>query len=72
MFQKFLTLDPLGKFFSDQFSDKGILYKCDIDIDMNQFSDLKFNELDVLLLLKDTNPNKAAGPVRIHGMVLKN
>ena len=37
----------------------------DIDIDMrndNNFINLKFHELDVLLLLKDINPSKAAGP----------
>ena len=42
---------------------------------MNQddkFFDLKFHEIDVLLLLKDINPSKAAGPDGIHGTVLKN
>ena len=38
----------------------------------NNFINLKFHELDVLLLLKDINPSKAAGPDGIHGMVLKN
>ena len=33
---------------------------------------VKFHELDVLLLLKDINPSKTAGPDGIHGMVLKN
>ena len=31
-----------------------------------------FHALDVLLLLKNINPSKAAGPDDIHGMVLKN
>ena len=38
----------------------------------NNFINLKFHELDVLLLLKNINPSKAAGPDGIHGMVLKN
>ena len=38
----------------------------------NRFFDVKFHELDVLLLLKDINPSKTAGPDGIHGMVLKN
>ena len=60
-----------NEFFYDQFSDESS-YK--IDIDMNgddQFKDLKFHELDVLLLLKNVKAGKAAGPDGIHGMVLK-
>ena len=38
----------------------------------DKFKDLKFHELDILLLLKNINPSKAAGPDGIHGMVLKN
>ena len=38
----------------------------------DRFFDVKFLELDVLLLLKDINPSKTAGPDGIHGMVLKN
>ena len=41
---------------------------------MNQddkFFDLKFHELDVLLLLKNINPSKAAGPDGIHSIILK-
>ena len=60
-------------FFSDQFTGKS---DYDIDIEMNlandYFKDLKFHQLDILLLLKDVNPSKAAGPDGIHGMVLKN
>ena len=47
----------------------------DIDIDMsteNQFMDVKFHSLDVLLLLKEVNFSKAAGPDGIHAMILKN
>ena len=61
-----------NEFFSDQFS---LESKYDIEIDMesnDQFFDVKFHELDVLLLLKDINPSKTAGPDGIHGMVLKN
>ena len=38
---------------------------------ISKFFDLKLHELDVLLLLRDINPSKAAGPDGIHGMVLK-
>ena len=38
----------------------------------DRFFDVKFHELDVLLLLKDINPSKTASPDEIHGMVLKN
>ena len=38
----------------------------------DRFFDVKFYELDVLLLLKDINSSKTAGPDGIHGMVLKN
>ena len=37
----------------------------------DQIMDLRFHELDVLLLLKDINSGKAASPDGIHGMVLK-
>ena len=61
-----------NEYFSNQFSQES---HYDIDIDMrndNNFTNLKFHELDVLLLLKDINSSKAAGPDGIHGMVLKN
>ena len=38
----------------------------------DRFFDGKFHELDALLLRKDINPSKTAGPDGIHGMVLKN
>ena len=48
-------------------------YDIEIDMDSNdRFFDVEFHELDVLLLLKDINPSKTAGPDGIHGMVLKN
>ena len=50
-----------NEYFSNQFSQES---HYDIDIDMrndNNFIYLKFYELDVLLLLKDINPSKAAG-----------
>ena len=62
-----------NKFFSDQFSVKS---KYDINVNMNlengHLNDIKFHVLDVMLLLKNINPHKAAGPDGIHGMVLKN
>ena len=64
--------DLFNEFFYAQFSDKS---NYDIDIDMNHnnsFFDIKFHELDVMLLLKEINPSKAAGPDGLHGMVLKN
>ena len=59
-------------FFFAQFSGKS---NYDIDININQNNrlfDIEFHELDVMLLLKDINPSKAAGPDGLHGMVLKN
>ena len=48
-------------------------YDTEIDMESNdRFFDVKFHELDVLLLLKNINPSKTAGPDGIHGMVLKN
>ena len=38
----------------------------------DQFKDLRFHELDVILLLKNVNSGKATGPDGIHGVVLKN
>ena len=61
-----------NEYFSDQFSDKS-QYSTQIDMDNNNsFIDLKFHELDVLLLLRKINPSKAAGPDGLHGMILKN
>ena len=36
----------------------------------DRFFDVKFHELDVLLLLKDINPSKTAVPDGIHGMII--
>ena len=61
-----------NEYFSDQFSSES---QYNIQIDMgnnNSFLDLKFHQLDILLLLRQINPSKAAGPDGIHGMVLKN
>ena len=61
-----------NEFFYDQFSEE-INYNIGIDIGSNdQFSDLRFRELDVQILLKWINPEKAAGPDKIHGIILKN
>ena len=63
--------DLFNNFFYEQFSDSS---KYDINIDMknDKFGDLKFHELDTLLLLRDINPAKAAGPDGFHGTLLKN
>ena len=37
----------------------------------NCFMDLKFHAVDVYLILKGTNPIKAAGPDGIDGIILK-
>lgn len=58
-------------FFYEQFSQES-KYDIDINMDNDQFIDLKFHELDIFLLLRDTNPTKAAGPDGIHGIFLKN
>ena len=61
-----------NEFFYEQFSDESS-YEIDIDMSSDdQFMGLRFHELDVLLLLKDVNSGKAAGPDGIHGLVLKN
>ena len=57
-----------SEYFYEQFCDES---SYDIDIYMstkNQFIDLKFHSLDVLLLLKEFNSSKAAGPDGIHGI----
>ena len=62
-----------NKFFSDQFSEKSKYdINIDMDLDNNRVKVIKFHVLDVLILLKNINPNKAAGPDGIHGMVPKN
>ena len=61
--------DPsLNEYFYEQFCDESS-YNIDIDMSTeNQFMDLKFHSLDVLLLLKEVNSSKAAGPDGIHGI----
>ena len=48
----------------------------EIDIEMNNnakgFMGLRFHVVDVLLILKELNPSKAAGPDGIDGIILKN
>ena len=68
-----LTKQPhFNELFFNQFSLES-KYDTEIDMESNdRFFDMKFHELDVLLLLKDINPSKTAGPDGIHGMVLKN
>ena len=56
-----------------QFSDVSS-YNIDINMGDNRncFMDLKFHAVYVHLILKGTNPSKAAGPDRIDGIILKN
>ena len=60
-------------YFFSQFSDRS---SCDIEVDLrndnHKFNDLEFHALDVLLILKQTNSSKAAGPDGIDGILLKN
>ena len=60
-----------NEFFYEQFSDESS-YEIDIDMSSDdQFIGLRFHELDVLLLLRDVNSGKSAGPNGFYGMVLK-
>ena len=59
--------EMFNEYFSKQFSEPSVY---DTDIDFKNACAL--NNLDVLLILKSTNPSKAAGPDGIHGMILKN
>ena len=61
-----------NEYFYQQFSSTSS-YEIDIDMNSsNNFMDLRFHVLDVLLILKGIKPGKAAGPDGIHGTVLKN
>ena len=60
-----------NRFFADQFSEAS-LYDVDIDWHNDQVNDIDFSLSKVRNLLKEVKPRKAAGPDRIHGMVLKN
>ena len=64
--------EMFNEYFSKQFSEPSV-YGTDIDFkNACALDNLQFHELDVLLILKSTNPSKAAGPDGIHGMILKN
>ena len=60
-------------YFFSQFSDRSS-YDIEVDLrnDHHKFNDLEFHALDVLLILKQTNSSKAAGPDGIDGILLKN
>ena len=62
-----------NEYFYSQFSDVSS-YNIDINMGDNRncFMDLKFHTVDVYLILKGTNPSKAAGPDGIDGVILKN
>ena len=60
-----------NNFFVDQFSDPS-LYDVDIDFHNDEVNDIDFSLQKIRKLLKQVKPSKAAGPDKIHGMVLKN
>ena len=55
-------------FFYEQFSCPS---NYNIDINYNTNFDIQFEEQDVYVILKNLDPNKAPGPDKIHGKVLK-
>ena len=62
-----------NEYFYAQFSEASS-YAIDTEMinDAKGFMDLRFHVLDVLLILKELNPSKAAGPDGIDGTILKN
>ena len=60
-------------YFFSQFSDRSS-YDIEIDLrnDNYEFNKLNFHAVDVLLILKQINSSKAAGPDGIEGILLKN
>ena len=60
-----------NKFFADQFSEAS-RYDVDIEWHNDEANDVDFSLPKIRNLLKAVKPRKAAGPDRIHGMVLKN
>ena len=73
---RYKPLDQANMFntyFFSQFSDRSS-YDIEVDLrnDHHKFNDLEFYALDVLLILKQTNSSKAAGPDGIDGILLKN
>ena len=60
-----------NKFFYDQFSEPS-LYDTNVDHSNSQDFFIDFNASRVFSILSDLNPNKALGPDKIHGLVLKN
>ena len=63
--------DLFNSFFYEQFSERS---KYDIPIDHNKshYNVIDFNSSRIFSILKNINPNKAMGPDKIHGLVLKN
>ena len=60
-----------NNFFFEQFSEKSF-YNIDIDWTNDSNFDIEFCHRKVRKLLLNINPNKACGPDRIHGKILKN
>ena len=62
-----------NEYFYSQFSEASS-YAIDTEMINNAkgFMDLRFHVLDVLLILKELNPSKAAGPDDIDGTIWKN
>ena len=63
--------DLFNKYFSDQFSAPSH-YNIDISYTNNESYSIDFNPSRIEALLRDVNPNKAQGPDKIHGKILKN
>ena len=57
-----------NEFFFEQFSSSS---KYDIEINYSKVPDIQFSPVDVEKILRSTDPNKAPGPDKIHGKILK-
>ena len=57
-----------NNFFYEQFSSPSLY---DIDINYSRSFDIDFNVQQIERILKNLDPNKAPGPDKIHGKVLK-
>jgi hypothetical protein len=56
------------EFFLEQFSSRS---EYNVEINYSNQPDLQFNPVEVLKILRATDPNKAPGPDQIHGKILK-
>ena len=60
-----------NQYFSDQFSGPS-LYNIPIDYSHDHKFSIDFNAAQIATLLKNLDANKAQGPDKIHGKILKN